>query len=89
MESIKRLKNDFSPISFHHIPRVYNKEAYTLSKIDLGPMDGFLSFHVFNKGKLCRAGRLSLFNSKLWPGKGLDLLSDCEVFYSLFILLGD
>ena len=51
MESIRNLMKDFNFLSFHHIYRDINMEADSLSKKELGPMDGKIMFRYLFLGK--------------------------------------
>ena len=50
IENIKSLMKDFAFSSFQHINRELNVEANTLSKLDLGTMNGRLQFNLFSFG---------------------------------------
>ena len=62
LENTKSLMKDFSFLSFNHVYRELNLEADTLSKIDLGKMDGRLYFSHFSAGSCYRSSHLVLFN---------------------------
>lgn len=61
LENIKNMMNEFTWLSFNHVCRELNKEAYCLSKLDLGVMDGRIQFSIYSAGSVLRAGHLVIF----------------------------
>ena len=59
--NIKIVMKYFMGLTFNHVYRELNVEAYSLSKVALGEMDGKIHYSFFTDHSIVREGHMVLF----------------------------